>query len=304
MSKVGPSSRSFRVKFLRRSRKLWRDVENRPQVRQFYREFLELRPEMLIVDVGCGTGDFTRYLTSLITGRCQVIGVDARAASIKNAARETRQVGMSGRVSYKQGDVYRLPIQSNFADLTCCRTVLMHLTDPTRAVAEMARITKVGGTVAAVEPGQMRSFYDPEDNEFSLLDNEMGGAYLIGMRKLESKEFGIGEQLPSIFQGAGLRELRIEVRADAWMPCDARLKKSYARQMLEYTYQLFKEGRKDDRRFLRAGGVSRRKITSYLNQCERWYLHLLSDKEKLTTRTVVISSTSFVITGRKTATEN
>jgi ubiquinone/menaquinone biosynthesis C-methylase UbiE len=278
-------------------------VENRPQVRQFYREFLELRPEMLIVDVGCGTGHFTRYLTSLITGRCQTIGIDARVASINSAARETRQLGLSDRVSYKQGDVYQLPIQSDFADLTCCRTVLMHLTDPRRAVAEMARITKPGGTVAAIEPGQMRSFYDPEDNRFSLLDNQMGLAYLTGMRKLEGKEFGIGEQLPSIFSSAGLRELRIEIRADAWMPCDARLKKDQARQMLEYTYLLFKEGKKDERRILRAGGVPPRKIRSYLNQCERWYIQLLSDREKLTTRTLVISETSFVITGRKT-TEN
>lgn len=300
MKKDGSSSRSFRVSFLRRSRELWRSIETRPRRKQFYTEFLELRPGMRIVDVGCGTGEFTRYLAELVHGRCQIVGVDARAASVKKAANETRQAGLSARISYKKGDAHRLPIEDNFADLTCCRTLLMHLTDPARAVSEMARVTKLGGLVAAVEPGRMRSFYDPEHEEFVELDEEMARAYLKGVRKLEGKEMGIGERLPSIFMTAGLRELKVEIVADAWMPCDARHTKDHASQFLEYTYLLFKEGKKNERRVLRAAGVTIRKITSYHNQCEEWYRHLLSDGEKLRNNAMVVASTSFVITGRKT----
>jgi ubiquinone/menaquinone biosynthesis C-methylase UbiE len=45
----------------------------------------------------------------------------------------------------------------------------MHLPDPLRAVKEMARITKNGGSVIAVEGGRMASFYDPDDEEYSKL---------------------------------------------------------------------------------------------------------------------------------------
>ncbi len=304
MKKDGSSSRSFRVAFLRRSRRLWRSVETRPRRKQFYQEFLELRPGMRIVDVGCGTGEFTRYLADLVQDGCQIVGVDARAASVKSAARETRQAGLSGRISYKKGDAYRLPIEDNFADLTCCRTLLMHLTDPARAVSEMARVTKLRGIVAAVEPGRMRSFYDPEHEELVELDEEMGRAYLKGVRKVEGKEMGIGERLPSIFLTAGLGELRVEIVADAWMPCDARHTKYHAREFMEYTYLLFKQGKKDERRILRAVGVPPRKITSYHDQCEAWYRHLLSEGEKLRTSAMVVASTSFVITGRKTGRED
>ena len=40
---------------------------------------------MKIVDVGCGTGDFTRYLASLVPGNVTLIGVDIRAANIRTA---------------------------------------------------------------------------------------------------------------------------------------------------------------------------------------------------------------------------
>ncbi len=259
---------------------------------------------MRIVDVGCGTGEFTRYLADLVQGPCQIVGVDARAASVKSAARETKQAALSGRISYKKGDAYRLPIENNFADLTCCRTLLMHLTDPARAVSEMARITKLGGIVAAVEPGRMRSFYDPEHEELVELDEEMSRAYLKGVRKLEGKDMGIGERLPSIFLTAGLGQLRVEIVADAWMPCDARHTKDHPSQFMEYTYLLFKQGKKNERRILRAGGVPPRRITSYQNMSETWYCHLLSEGEKLRTKTIVVGSTSFVITGRKTVRED
>lgn len=299
MKKDGSSRRSFRVAFLRRSRELWRSVESRPRRKQFYREFLELRPGMRIVDVGCGTGEFTRYLVELVQRDCQMVGVDTRAASVKSAVHETGQAGLSTRISYKKGDAYRLPIEDNFADLTCCRTLLMHLTDPARAVSEMARVTKLGGIVAAVEPGRMRSFYDPENEEFVELDEEMARAYLKGVRNLEGKEMGIGERLPSIFMTAGLGELRIEIAADAWMPCDARHTKNHAREFIEYTYLLFKQGKKDERRILRAGRVPSKRITNYQNMCETWYRHLLLEGQKLRTKAIVVASTSFVITGRK-----
>lgn len=70
--------------------------------------FLGLRSDMRIVDVGCGTGDFTRYLASLVPGKCEVIGVDMRAANLRFAERQTKSEGLGGKVSYRKGDVYRV----------------------------------------------------------------------------------------------------------------------------------------------------------------------------------------------------
>ena len=58
--------------------------------------FLGLKPGMKIVDVGCGTGDFTRYLASLIPGKCVILGVDIRAANIRTAEKQTKEEGLAG----------------------------------------------------------------------------------------------------------------------------------------------------------------------------------------------------------------
>src|SRR6202023_1920244 len=63
-----------------------------------------------------------------------------------------KSVGLGGSLEFRQGDAHHLP----FPDLTfdACRVdrVLQHLEDPQRAIAEMARVLKIGGRIAAAEP--------------------------------------------------------------------------------------------------------------------------------------------------------
>lgn len=175
----------------------------------------------------------------------------------------------------------------------------MHLTDPLPAVVEMARVTKPGGIVAALEPGLMSSFYDPEDEEFTELDRKMSAASRKGARKLTGKEFAVGERLPSIFQKAGLQGIRVEVLPKAWTPCDARLKKSHVRAIVKFWHRLFKDGMSNERRFLLAAGVAPAKVNNYLRLYEKWDRDLLVDTERLQKRTLVFGMSLFVVTGQK-----
>jgi len=239
------SAAAFKVRYLKRSRELYRRyLETRPWVRQLYKNFLGLRPGLRIVDVGCGTGDFTRHLAELIDGRCSIVGVDTRAASLRTAESETRKAGLASRVSYRKGDAYTIPVSDGHADLTCCRTLLMHLTEPLKAVKEMARVTKKGGIVAAVERGKMNAVFDPEDEEYSALAEKLGRAYLRGMRKLEGKEYAIGDRLPSIFMKAGLGDLRAEVQADPSLLCDSRRKLEDVKDELRFELETYRETKK------------------------------------------------------------
>ncbi len=153
-TKKSISAVAFKVSYLKRSRELYRKyLETRPWIRQLYKDFLGLKPGLRIVEVGCGTGDFTRYLGELADGKCNIVGVDTRSPSLRTAAAQTKKARLSSTITYRKGDVFNIPLPGGYADLTCCRTLLMHLTDPLKAVKEMARVTRKGGTVAAVERG-------------------------------------------------------------------------------------------------------------------------------------------------------
>src|SRR6266700_7165135 len=280
------SAQAFRVRYLRRSRELYRRfLEGKPWVAQMYKQFLGLRPELRLVDVGCGTGDFTRYLVRLCSGSCTAVGVDNKQQSLQAASADTRREGLSKQISYKLGNVLNIPIADDYSDLTCCRTVLMHVQDPQKAVREMTRITKPGGLVAAIEGGRMISFLDPRDEEYTELSREANEAWLRAIRKLEAKEFKIGERLPSIFQKAGLEEVRAEIHADAWLYCDPRRKLSDIKDQLEFEFSLSKENRGRDRKYLSVGGLSRAKVSKYYRAHDRKVRQLLSDDRKLRANT-------------------
>lgn len=300
-SKKGSISQAaFKVRYLRRSRELWRKyLEDKPWIAQLYTRFLGLYPGMTIVDVGCGTGDFTRYLALLSPGRARMVGVDARAASIKAAEAETKKAGLSKGVVFKVGDVNKLPLENNYADLTCCRTLLMHLPDPLIAVKEMARITRRGGSVVAVEPGGMRTFHDHKDQKFTELALAVEKAYREGIKKLEGKDFAIGEKLPGIFQRAGLIGVRAEVQADAWVNSDPRRKLRDVRDEIKFEWQMFKENEKIERRYLLAGGLSQERVRSFVRQQERRVKQYLSSDDTLRNDTSTYGAGIFITIGDK-----
>jgi ubiquinone/menaquinone biosynthesis C-methylase UbiE len=298
--KAGVSTSAFRVRYLRRSRQLYRRfLESKPWVREFYKSFLGLKPGLRIVEVGCGTGDLTRYLAELVGGKCSIIGVDMRAASLRTAEAEARKAGFADRISYRKGDAYNVPVDDGYADLACCRTLLMHLTDPGKAVKEMARVTRRGGTVAALERGWIHSFYDPEDEKFNMLVEKMGEAFLRGVRKLEGKDFAIGEKLPTIFQKAGLGQIKAEIQADAWVNCDSRSKLRDLKDWLKFDLEVFKERKKVERKVMLAGGASRSDVNRVFQRYVSRSLRLLRDDEMLRNDTLFSASARVVVTGQK-----
>jgi ubiquinone/menaquinone biosynthesis C-methylase UbiE len=294
------SKMAFRVGYLRRSREIYRRyLESKPWLNQLYTSFLNIKPGQKIVDVGCGPGDFTRQLARLSNQKAIIVGIDSNEKSIQAATADTKKARLSKVVSYKLGDVYKIPLDDGYADLTCCRTLLMHLTEPLKAVKEMARVTRTGGSVVALEGGKMGAIYDPDDEEYSELAERAYEAWVNGIRKLEGKEFRIGEKLPGIFREAGLTGIKAEVQADAWLYSDPRRRLSDVKAELRFDYSVFKERRRKDRKYLLAGGMSNSQITSYFNRLETRTKALMSDDEKLRNDASFYAATLFLVSGIK-----
>jgi SAM-dependent methyltransferase len=95
-----------------------------------------------VVDVGCGPGGLTEVLAARV-GAAEVGAIDP-AAQFVAACRE-RVLGADVR----EGVAEELPWADDTFDAALSCLVMAFMRDPDRGVAEMARVTRPGGTVAA-----------------------------------------------------------------------------------------------------------------------------------------------------------
>jgi ubiquinone/menaquinone biosynthesis C-methylase UbiE len=97
--------------------------------------------------VGSGPGTITLDLAArLSAGR--VVGVDSADAAVQAARQSAREVG-ADHVQFEMGDVYALDFPTASFDVVHAHQVLQHLSDPVAALAEMRRVCRPGGLVAA-----------------------------------------------------------------------------------------------------------------------------------------------------------
>jgi SAM-dependent methyltransferase len=99
------------------------------------------RPDLRLLDVGCGPGGLTRELVRL-AGAANVAAIDPSPPFVE-ACRE-RNRGVDART----GVAENLPFGTGEFDATLASLVVGFMSDPARGVAEMRRVTKPGGTVA------------------------------------------------------------------------------------------------------------------------------------------------------------
>lgn len=101
-----------------------------------------VRPPMYVLDVGCGPGG----LTAVLAGR---VGAD-RVSAIEPAPQFAEACRVRHRgVDVRDGVAEELPWSEGRFDAVLSCLVFGFLADPDRAVAEMVRVTRPGGVVAA-----------------------------------------------------------------------------------------------------------------------------------------------------------
>lgn len=99
-----------------------------------------------VLDVGSGTGNLAREVAERFPGTT-VIGVDPSVPFV-DAARK-RATGLGGRVRFEVGRVDELPLDDGEMDAALAMLVLPFVPDADRAVAQMRRVTRPGGVLAA-----------------------------------------------------------------------------------------------------------------------------------------------------------
>lgn len=166
----------------------------------FLRPFLAEAPKE-ILEVGCGTGYFTSRVAAALPAS-RVTGLDMDEGRLAFA----RTHAGSQNAKFEQGDLAALPYHDGGFDLVFCRFVLVHLTDPTQALREMARVARPGGRVVAYDMVHDGIWFSPEKPAFAQLLR----AVLAVMRE-RGMEPSQGLHLGPGMIRAGLEDVRAQV---------------------------------------------------------------------------------------------
>ena len=116
-----------------------------PSWRVRTRKALRPKPGMHILDVACGTGTVSRILAD---HGATVTGIDFSPGMIsEGVARHGDHPG----ITFQQGDATELPFGDNTFDATTISFGIRNVQEPKRALAEMLRVTKPGGSIVVCE---------------------------------------------------------------------------------------------------------------------------------------------------------
>jgi SAM-dependent methyltransferase len=98
------------------------------------------------LDVGCGTGALTAAILDRADPR-SVVGVDPSEGFLETARRRLARARTEGRAELRLAAATALPLRDRAVDVTVSGLVMNFLADLTDALAEMSRVTVVGGVV-------------------------------------------------------------------------------------------------------------------------------------------------------------
>jgi len=104
----------------------------------------------IALDVGTGTGDLALNLAERVPG-ARVIGLDYTAPMLALAPAKAARRPEGARTSWVLGDGQRLPFPDATFDAVTSAFVLRNFVDLSAAFREMARVTRPGGRVVALE---------------------------------------------------------------------------------------------------------------------------------------------------------
>ena len=190
----------------------------------FIRDTVQPRSGQRILDVGCGTGTAEMKLSRLHVSQMNVVAVDVLVERVVQARATAQAHNM--RVSLAAADACALPFGDASFDSAFCVAVLQHIREVERAVGELARVTRPGGRVVAVEPDNARRYFY-SSSEAGRRAYESAGRFFatLAQARGDASETEVGPMLPGLFAQSGLEPIRVHLfpvsRAQLGAPPDS-----------------------------------------------------------------------------------
>jgi SAM-dependent methyltransferase len=171
-------------------------------------EALDLSDEELVLDLGAGTGIFTRRMAAVLPAAARIVGIERDPAQLEAACAAQPEANAACIVEYRQGDAAGPPLEAGEwgqFDLAHARFLLEHVAEPLAVVRQMVDAVRPGGRIVLLD----------DDHELMRLWPEPPGVQR-AWQAFYSAFAGlgldpcVGRKLPSLLSRAGARATRIQ----------------------------------------------------------------------------------------------
>lgn len=106
-------------------------------------QWAQVRPDHLLLDVGCGLGGTSRYLASSVG--CNVVGLDLTEEYCRVAEMLSARVGLADQTVFRQASALELPFTDDHFDVVWTEHVQMNIAEKAQFYGETSRVLKPGG---------------------------------------------------------------------------------------------------------------------------------------------------------------
>ena len=168
---------------------------------------------MRVLDIGCGTGDVSRAVATVVGESGSVMGIDRGDKAVEAAQAWAQKCGLTN-LDFTVSEIDEFHRPAGF-DAVVGRFILMHQPDPARALASVVRSVRAGGVVCMIESYMDALLSGPHSFPSSPLYDEIvrwKGAVVAGA----GADLHAGGRLKQLFGDAGLPEptARLEARLE------------------------------------------------------------------------------------------
>ncbi len=139
-------------------------------------------------------------------------GLDFNPANVAMAREIARERGLEN-VELVEGDARHTGLPTASFDLVHARTLLINVRKPEGVLEEMVRLARPGGVITAMEPDVPAAVCYPNLPEWAQLQD----IFIQSFRR-DGADPMIGRRLGELFRGAGLADVEVEARAEAFPP--------------------------------------------------------------------------------------
>lgn len=193
--------------------------------RALYLKYLGIKENDIVVDVGCGTGCFTRYLADGLNGKAKFYGIEPDITYLNVAKEITKQK----EINFIEGNAYRLPFADESIDVITDFTMMVYLEEPEKYVEECLRVLKKGGRITTCS--FLTDYHPPERIKTILGEKRLKEILSVIQKILKNEVFPKVNQegfdfkvysLACVFQQNGIKNVQVNGVFPVFSPDDNR----------------------------------------------------------------------------------